>query len=150
QVMLKGVLCHALRTSGKMSEAIEINTLAMNRANEIGLIDRQTLGFDVNSWLTAMQGQTLVMLNRGDEARPFLDCILHLESSKVDTVDHVIPSLAYVDLAWSEGNIALAQEHAGRAFSLATKSGNPYLRVYAQAARGVSHMIAGRLTSAIE
>ena len=29
-------------------------------------------------------------------------------------------------------------------------SGNPYLRVYAQACRGLSHIVAGRLTSAIE
>ena len=63
---------------------------------------------------------------------------------------HVIPSLAYVDLAWAEGNAGLAQEHADRAFSLAAKSGNPYLRVYAQACRGLSHIIARRLTSAIE
>jgi len=55
-----------------------------------------------------------------------------------------------VDLAWAEGKITLAQEHADRAFSLAITSGNPYLRVYAQACRGVSYTIAGRLTSAIE
>jgi adenylate cyclase len=36
-----------------------------------------------------------------------------------------------------------------RAFSIAAKSGNPYLRVYAQACRGLSHMVSGRLTSAI-
>jgi adenylate cyclase len=58
--------------------------------------------------------------------------------------------MAYVDIAWAEGNIGLAQEHADRAFSLAIKSGNPYLRVYAQACRGLSHTVAGRLTSAIE
>ena len=55
-----------------------------------------------------------------------------------------------MDLAWAEGNIGLAQEHADRAFSIALKSGNPYLRVYAQACRGLSHIVAGRLTSAIE
>ena len=44
----------------------------------------------------------------------------------------------------------MAHEHASRAYSLAMKSGNPYLRVYAQHCRGLSHSIAGRLTSAIE
>jgi hypothetical protein len=44
----------------------------------------------------------------------------------------------------------LAQEHAERAFSLAVKSGNPYLRVYGQACRGLSHIVARRLTSAIQ
>jgi adenylate cyclase len=150
QIALKAVLCHALRTSGKMAEALQMNIEAMDRAPEIGKFDRQTLGFDVDMWLIAMRGQTLVMLGRGDEARPFLDRILSLESSQIDALHHVIPSIAYVDLACAEGNIALAQEHADRAFSIASRTGNPYLRVYAQACRGLSHMIAGRLTSAIE
>ena len=150
QIALKAVLCHALRTSGKMSEALEMNMEAMDRAHEIAKFDRQTLGFDVDVWLTVMRGQTLVMLGRGEEARPFLDRILGLESSQVDALHHVIPSLAYVDLAWATGNVALAQEHADRAFSIAAKTGNPYLRVYAQACRGISHIVAGRPTSAIE
>jgi class 3 adenylate cyclase/tetratricopeptide (TPR) repeat protein len=150
QITLKAVLCHALRTSGRMSEALQMNVEAMERAHEIVKFDRQTLGFDIDVWLTAMRGQTLVMLGRQDEARPFLDRILQLEEGHVDAIHHVIPSLAYVDLAWAEANVRLAQEHADRAFSLAMKSGNPYLRVYAQACRGLSHIIAGRLTSAIE
>jgi len=73
-----------------------------------------------------------------------------LDSSQVDAIHYVIPSLAYVDFAWAEGDAALAQQHAERAFSLALKSGSPYLRVYAQACRGLAHMITGRLGSAIE
>ena len=150
QITLKAVLCHALRTSGRMSEALQMNIEATERAHEIVKFDRQTLGFDIDVWLTAMRGQTLVMLGRGDEARPFLDRILQSESGQIDPIHDVIPSLAYVDLAWAEGNVGLAQEHADRAFSIAMKSGNPYLRVYAQACRGLSHIVAGRLTSAIE
>jgi class 3 adenylate cyclase/tetratricopeptide (TPR) repeat protein len=152
QIALKAVLCHALRTAGKMSEALQMNIEAMDRAHEIGKFDRQTLGFDVDVWLIVMRGQTLVMLGRGDEARPFLDRVLGLENSqkKEDAVNHLIPSLAYVDLAWAEGNVALAQEHADRAFSIATRTGNPYLRVYAQACRGLAHIVSRRLTSAIE
>jgi adenylate cyclase len=150
QITLKAVLCHALRLSGHMLEALQMNIEAMERAHEIVKFDRQTLGFDIDVWLTVMRGQTLVMLGRGEEARPFLDRILQLESSQVDPIHYGIPSWAYVDLAWAEGNIGLAQEHADRAFSIAIKAGNPYLRVYAQALRGVSHIVAGRLTSAIE
>ena len=127
-----------------------MNIEATERAHEIVKFDRQTLGFDIDVWLTAMRGQTLVMLGRGEEARPFLDRILQSESGQVDPIHDVIPSLAYVDLAWAEGNVGLAQEHADRAFSIAVKTGNPYLRVYAQAVRGLSHIVAGRLTSAIE
>jgi tetratricopeptide (TPR) repeat protein len=150
QITLKAILCHALRTSGRMSEALQMNIEAMDRAHEIVKFDRQTLGFDIDVWLTVMRGQTLVMLGRGDEARPFLDRILQLESNQIDALHHVIPGLAYVDIAWAEGNIGLAQEHADRAFSIAMKTGNPYLRVYAQSCRGLSHIVARRLTSAIE
>jgi class 3 adenylate cyclase/tetratricopeptide (TPR) repeat protein len=150
QITLKAVLCHALRLSGHMLEALQINIEATDRAHEIVKFDRQTLGFDINIWLTVMRGQTLVMLGRGEEARPFLDRIIQLDSSQVDALHYGIPSWAYVDLAWAEGNIGLAQEHADRAFSIAMKAGNPYLRVYAQALRGLSHIVAGRLTSAVE
>ena len=150
EITLKAVLCHALRLSGHMLEALQMNIEAMDRADEIVKFDRQTLGFDIDIWLTVMRGQTLVILGRGEEARPFLDRILQLESSQVDALHYGIPSWAYVDLAWAEGNIGLAQEHGDRAFSIAVKTGNPYLRVYAQAVRGLSHIVAGRLTSAIE
>ncbi len=150
QITLKAVLCHALWLSGRMREALQMNIEATERAHEIVKFDRQTLGFDIEVWLTVLRGRTLVMLDRKDEARPFLDRILQLESSQVDPVHQVMPSMAYVDIAWAEGNIGLAQGHADRAFSLAVKSGNPYLRVYAQACRGLAHIVAGRLTSAIE
>jgi len=150
QITLKAVLCHALWLSGRMREALQMNVEAMDRAHEVVQFDRQTLGFDIEIWLAALRGRTLVMLDRQEEARPFLDRILQLEEGQVDALHYVIPSWAYVDLAWAEGNIGLAQEHADRAFSLAIKSGNPYLRVYAQASRGLSHIVAGRLTSAIE
>jgi class 3 adenylate cyclase len=150
QITLKAVLCHALRMSGLMAEALQMNIEATEVADKIVKFDRQTLGFDVEIWLTVMRGQTLMMLGRKVEARPFLDRIIQLESGQVDILHHVIPSWAYVDLAWAEGNIGLAQEHAERAFSLAVKSGNPYLRVYGQACRGLSHIVARRLTSAIQ
>jgi adenylate cyclase len=150
QITLKAVLCHALRLSGRMLEALQMNIEAMDRAHEIVKFDRQTLGFDIDIWLTVMRGQTLVMLGRGEEARPFLDRIIQLESSQVDAINYGIPSWAYVDLAWAEGNIGLAQEHADRAFSIAVKAGNPYLRVYAQGCRGLSHIVASRLDSAVE
>ena len=110
QITLKAVLSHALWLSGRMREALEMNVEATNRAHEIGKFDRQTLGFDIEVWLTVLRGRTLVMLDRKEEARPFLDRILELEGSQVDPVHQVMPSMAYVDLAWAQGNIGLAQE----------------------------------------
>jgi adenylate cyclase len=97
-----------------------------------------------------MRGQTLVMLNRGDEARPYLDRVIEMDAARVDVTHHVIPSLAYVDWAWATDDVDLAERHAERAFSMAMKSGTPYLRVYAQACRGLSHIVAGRLDEAIK
>ncbi len=150
QITLKAVLCHALWLSGRVREALQMNVEAMDRAHEIVQFDRQTLGFDIEIWLTALRGRTLVLLDRQEEARPFLDRILQLEDSQVDPVHHVMPSMAYVDAAWAQKDPGLAREHADRAFAIAIKSGNPYLRVYAQASRGLSHIVSGRLTSAIE
>jgi len=150
KITLNAVLCHALRMSGFMTEALQIIIEATEEAHKIEKFDRQMLGFDVEVWLTVMRGQTLVMLGRKEEARPFLDRIIQTEDGKIDTLHHIIPSWAYVDLAWVEGNVGLAQEHAERAYHLAIKSGNPYLRVYGQACRGLSHIVAGRLTSGIQ
>ena len=54
-----------------------------------------------------------------------------------------------MDLAWTIGDAQLAERHSERAFSMAMKSGSPYLRVYAQACRGLSHIVAGRTDEAI-
>jgi class 3 adenylate cyclase/tetratricopeptide (TPR) repeat protein len=148
QVTLKAVLCHALRLSGRMMDALAINIEALERAHEIGEFDRQMLGFDVEPWLIAMRGQTLVMLGRGDEARGYLDRVLEIDAARLDAISHVIPNLAYVDLAWATGDVQLAERHAEQAFSLAIRSGSPYLRVYAQACRGLSYIVAGRFDEA--
>ena len=91
-----------------------------------------------------------MLRGKPDEARPYLDQLLQLDEGQVDVTHHVMPSMAYVEIARTEGNLTLARQHAERAFSLAVKSGSPYLRVYAQASRGLSHIIAGHLTSAID
>jgi adenylate cyclase len=153
QVTLKAILSHALWLSGRLREALQINVEATERAHEIVKADRQTLGFEPEIWLAGLRGRTLVMMGRREEAQPILDRILQLEPGQVNPIDHILPSMAYVDVAWAEGNVVLAREHADRAFVIAMTSGNPYnpyLRVYAQACRGLSHIVAGQLGSAIE
>jgi ABC-type Fe3+/spermidine/putrescine transport system ATPase subunit len=117
---------------------------------QMSVRDRQMLGFDLGPWLLAMRGQTLVVLGRGEEARPYLDRVIAMNAAQVDITNHLVPSIAYVELAWETGDSALAQHHAERAFSMAVKSGSPYLRVYAQACRGLAHVTASRLDQAIE
>jgi len=149
QVTLKAILCHALRLAGWMSDALTVNTEAINHTDEIGELDRQLLGFDVALWLTVMRGQILIMLGRFDEARSYLDRLLQTSSEQADFTHHVA-SVAYVDLAWAEGDVRLAEQHALRAFSMAANSGSPYVRVHAQACRGLSHILAGRPDAAVQ
>ena len=150
RVTLKAVLCHALRLSGRMLDALAVNIEALDNVGEVKKFDRQMLGFDIEPWLTAMRGQTLVMLGRGDDARLYLDSVIDMDPTRIDITHHVVPSLAYVDWAWATGDVQLAARHAERAFSMAMKSGTPYLRVYAQACRGLSYVVAGRLDEAVK
>ncbi len=150
KVTLNAVQCHALRLSGRMTDALAVNTEALDHVHEFGKFDREMFGFEIEPWLIAMRGQTLVMLGRGDEARRYLDRVIEMDSSHLDAITHVIPHLAYVDLASANGDAQLAELHAERAFSIAIKRGVPYLRVYAQACRGISHIIAGRLDEAVK
>jgi adenylate cyclase len=149
EVMLKAVLSQALRLAGHLDEALEANVEAANRVHEISEIDRQLFHFDVERWLTVMRGQTLVLLGRFDEARPYLDRMLQTDIDPNDLTLHLV-SVAYVDLAWGEEDKDLAVFHAERAMAMAADSGSPYVRVNALACRGVSQLIAGRYEAAVD
>src|SRR5260370_14572059 len=86
QITLKAVLCHALWLSGRMREALQMNVEATERAHEIVKFDRQTLGFDIEVWMTVFRGRSLVMLDRKVEARPLLYLILQVVSGQVDPI----------------------------------------------------------------
>jgi len=150
EVMLTAGLSHALRLSGRLAPALEANIEATNRAGELNKFHRQLIGFDLESWLMTLRGQLLVMLGRGDEARPFLDRVIDMGTDEINTTDHVMPSISYVDLAWAQHDVWLAERHADRAYSMAVRSGTPYLRTYATACRGLAHIVAGKPSAAIE
>ncbi len=108
EVMIQAGLGHALRLSGRLVQALEANIEATNRAHELNKFHRQILGFDIEPWLMTLRGQLLVMLGRGDEARPFLDRVINMSTEQINTTDHVMPSISYVDLAWAEDDVWLA------------------------------------------
>ncbi|MGZ3294855.1 MAG: tetratricopeptide repeat protein, partial [Xanthobacteraceae bacterium] len=62
-----------------MPEALEANVEASSRVDEISEVDRQLFNFDVERWLSVMRGQTLILLGRLDEARPYLDRVLQTD-----------------------------------------------------------------------
>jgi len=150
EVMLTAGLCHALRLSGRLTEALEVNIKATNRAHEVNRHHRTVLGFEIEPWLTSLRGQLLVMLGHGDDARSFLDRVIQMDPAQINVADHLVPSISYVDLAWIQQDIRLAELHSERALSMALRSGSPYLQAYAMASRGLAHIVAGRPGSAIE
>ena len=150
EVMMKAGLSHALRLAGRLAPALEANIEATDRAHELNKLHRQMMGFDIEPWLTALRGQLLVIMGRFDDARPFLDRVIQMDTEQINASDHFMPSISYVDLAWAQGDVRLAQQHAERAFSMAFKSGTPYLQTYATACRGLAHVVAGRASAAIE
>jgi len=150
ETMLKGGLAQALRLAGRLNEALATNIEAAGRAHELSDWDRKLMGFDIEPWLTAMRGQLLIMLGRSDEARSYLDRVIQMDPKDINVSDHVVPSVSYVDLAWVEHDVHLAEQHAERAFSMAVRSGSPYLRTYATACRGLAHIVAGRPGAAVE
>ena len=149
EAMLHAVLSQALRLAGRMHEALEANIEASSRVDEISEVDRQLFNFDVERWLSVMRGQTLILLGRLDEARPYLDRVLQTDSDPNDITRH-LASVAYVDLAWGENDRGLAEHHAERAMSMAVGSGSPYVLVNALACRGLSHMISRRFEAAAD
>jgi adenylate cyclase len=150
EVMLTAGLCHALRLSGRLTRALEVNIEATDRAHEVNKHHRTVLGFDIEPWLTALRGQLLIMLGHGDDARSYLDRVIQMDTEHINASDHMVPSISYVDLAWAEGDVRLAEQHAERATSIATRSGNPYLLTYAMAGRGLSLIVAGKYSAAID
>jgi class 3 adenylate cyclase/tetratricopeptide (TPR) repeat protein len=148
-VTLSAVLCHALRLSGRLMEALAVNKVGLDHAAELAKFERQMLGFDISPWLIAMRGQTLVMLGRGEEARTFLDRVIQMETGQVDATHHLIPSLAYVDWAWATGDIQLAEIHSVRAIDIAEKAGNPYIQVYARSSRALALWVLNRRNESI-
>jgi tetratricopeptide (TPR) repeat protein len=149
QVTVKAMRAHALRLAGWTEEALKANSDAMDHAREIDKLDSKLLGFDIQRWLIVMRGQILVTLGRFAEARTYLDQLLQLDPRRGDLTDH-LADVTYVELAWGESDAPLAEHHAAPAFSIALKSGSSYARVYAQASRGLAHIVAGRLDAAIE
>jgi adenylate cyclase len=147
--MLMASLSQALRLAGHLDEALKVSAEAASRGHEISEWDRQLMGFDVERWLTVMQGQILVLLGRFDEARPYLDRMLQADVGPNDITLH-LANVAYVDLAWGTNDKALADQHAERAMRMAVDSDSPYERVSAMACRGIAHMTSGRFEAATD
>jgi adenylate cyclase len=145
---LNAVLSHACNMAGLLERALAASDRALVHAARIAQSDHQFVGFNLGHWVRSLRGRILVRLGRFAEARRQMDEMLRIEPDLIDPAIQFIPHFGYVELAWCEGDAALAEEHASHVAAIARRSGIGYLRVYARAFSGTAKAIAGNFEAA--
>ena len=148
KVVLRTVLCHALRLAGDLPRALEANDEALAQVHHVTEFDQQTLGFKVAVWLKGMRGQILAMMGRIDEARSLLDEMIAADEATVDVLHRLLAHAAHIDIAWGCGDAALATQHSAAVTMLAERSGTPYLLVYGFGYAGLAQAMRGEYSAA--
>jgi class 3 adenylate cyclase len=148
RIVLSAVLCQALRHSGDLRQALEVNDMVLAHAHEVSDFDNQTLGFNVTIWAKVMRGHMLVMMARHQEARAFLDEVIAGDDAMVDATNRLVAHASYVDMAWGTGDVVLATHHSAAAHKIGEKSGNPYLMTYGRAYAGFAQGLRGEYSEA--
>jgi class 3 adenylate cyclase/tetratricopeptide (TPR) repeat protein len=148
--LLMAILCHALRHAGDLRHALAANDEALAGLHLIDESIQQTLGFNVGVWVRGMRAQILAMMGRPDEARPLLDALIAADETSVDVLHRLLAHATQVDIAWGEGDAAAAGHHGKAVTTLAEKSGNPYLLVYARGYAAVAQSLRGEHEAAAQ
>jgi adenylate cyclase len=146
--VLSAVLCQALRHSGDLRTALEVNDRVLAHAHEVSDFDNQTLGFNVTVWAKAMRGHMLVMMARHHEAKELLDEVITGDDAMVDQTNRLVAHASYIDMAWGTGDAELATRHSAAARDIGEKSGNPYLMTYGRAYAGFAQGLRGDYSGA--
>ena len=143
QVVMLASLCQAQRMAGRLPEAMTASEAALARIHELRPFEGRMLGFDLRLWLFGLRAQCLMYLGRFHDAQNELDSLITGLNDAADLALQAMPHIAYVELAALTGNGELAELHALEAGALSARSGSPYTRVYALAARGIAQRLAG-------
>ena len=146
---LNASLSQAYGWAGLLNEALAANTVALTGISSVSKFDHQFLGYSVEHWAIALRGRILVRLGRFNDAMTALNSLLDIEQDLVDPTVLLIPHLGYVDLAWCVDDGVMADQHARRLGEIASRHGNPYLRVFALACAGTARSIVGDFSDAI-
>lgn len=142
-------LCQAYGWAGLCNEALAANDAALARTSSIDAHDHEFLGYNVEHWVISLRGRILLHLGRLPEARLCFDEMLNLEQVLIDPTVKFISHLGYVEVAWFEGDAALAAKHTASVTELAERHGSPYLKVFQHFCSGLAESIAGNWTSAL-
>ncbi len=143
---LGAVLAQAYRFAGRLDRALAANGQALRKAAHIGAFDEQLMGFRIKPWIVATRGAILIELGRFRQARLHLDRVIAL--AEVEALVRFVPHVAYVRIAWSLGDGALAALHAAEVERIAEASAMPYLRVFASRCAGLAGIARGDFAAA--
>jgi adenylate cyclase len=141
--VLLAILCQALHHAGELPRALAANDEAMAGLHLIDESVQQTLGFNLGVWLRGLRARILAMMARPDEARPLLEALIAADEATVDVLHRLLAHATMVDIAWGEGDAAAASHHSEAVTTLAEKSGNPYLLVYARSYAALAQSLRG-------
>lgn len=139
---LNAALCHAYGWAGLLNEALAASEVALAGVAVIDRADQDFMGFSVEQWVLGMRARLLMRCGRFDEAQACWERMLEVHGATTDPAVQVIRHLGFVELAWCNDDVALAQRHSTELTEMSERHALPYLRPIALTCRGMALTIA--------
>jgi len=150
KTLLLACLSQAYGHAGKLKEALEANSSALNNINRIEKAHEALLGLNIERWVASLRSRLLVRAGSFEAGKALIDKLIAGEAAHPDPAVKFIPHLGSVELGWLTDDRKLAQLHAARIDEIAHSGGSPYVAVYAEACQGVALSLSGNHVAAIQ
>lgn len=149
KTLLQACLCQAWGHAGKLREALDANTAALENVDKVEPAHELIFGLNVERWIRSLRSRLLIRSGQIAAGKAIVDELIADEAAYPDPAVQFIPHLACVELAWLTNDPALARKHASRIAEIATSVAIPYVAVYADACQGVALCLSGNHAAAI-
>lgn len=148
RAILNTALSQAYGWAGLLREALAASDAALA---DIGGADAgaQFLGYRTEYWALNLRGRILARMGRLDEAQDCFEKMLSIPHGDLDPTVRFIAHMGSLEIALTRTDTSRAQGHALQVALIAQQQPNPYLRMFALAAQGLSHGIAGDFAAAL-
>lgn len=149
RAILNTALSQAYGWAGLLHEALRASDAALA---EMGGADagEQFLGYRTENWALNLRGRVLARLGRFDEARECFEKMLSMPATDLDPTVRFIAHMGSLEIALAQADTSRTHEHALQVESIARQQPNSYLRVFALAAQGLFHSVAGEFPTALK
>ena len=149
RAILNTALSQAYGWAGLLREALAASDEALA---EIGGADAgaQFLGYRTEYWALNLRGRILARMGRIDDAQDCFRRMLSIPPSDLDPTVRFIAHMGSLEIALARSDTSRTQEHALQVTLIAQQQPSPYLRMFALAAQGLSHGVAGDFPAALQ